>query len=159
GGRSEARHLSRARRERGAGAADERFPSGSAPDPSRTGRGGCYAPPMRWWTLALIGIGTALGLVWIWALSDGSRQAKVTSTGAVGFGAGLLSFLWLLVLSGLPLRTRLLVVLGAGALLALAFLGLEIRGVTGDLVPIVGLRGGGSKLEATVAPASSRSSA
>jgi outer membrane protein assembly factor BamB len=92
---------------------------------------------VRWWpAAAVLGLGASwLGRVWL--LSDTIRQEKVVRTVATSGGILMLLLLWLLLLSGLPGRVRagglavfLLVAGGAAALV-------RVRGVTGDLVPIL----------------------
>src|SRR5262245_4430416 len=92
---------------------------------------------VRWWPAGLVlGLG-ALWLLRVWLLSDVIRQEKVIRTIAGTGVALILLLLWLVLLSRLPGRAR--------AAWALAFLALaggtaalfRIRGVTGDLVPIL----------------------
>ncbi len=113
---------------------------------------------VRWWLLGLLGVGAAGSLAWIWSLAtvfgaaEKSGQEKVMATGLVGVLTLALLFVWLLLLSGWSLRTRLSIVV-AGAVLAAAAGGfLEIRGVTGDLVPIVGLKSSRPELTVDVPP-------
>lgn len=97
-------------------------------------------PRVRWWPLVLVWVlvGGALGVVW-WGL-DSTRQDRVLATVptlAVGLA---LSFVWLVLLSRLPGRVRFVSVIAIALLLALLGAFVKIRGVTGDLVPIVSWR-------------------
>jgi outer membrane protein assembly factor BamB len=89
-----------------------------------------------WPALVIVG----LGLLWlgrVWFLSDVIRQEKVIRTIATTGGVLILLLLWLLLLSRLPGRVRLGGLMGflllAGGSAAL----FRVRGVTGDLVPIL----------------------
>lgn len=101
---------------------------------------GCRRIPPRWWPLILAGTVAAAALVWIWAVEDYMRQAKHIHTVMVGGGFGLGVLAWIALFSGWRCRTRLsllgvVVVLGAAGGMAL-----DIRGVDGDLIPILGWR-------------------
>lgn len=61
-------------------------------------------------------------------------------TGMAVIGGGFLCFIWLILLSRLPWRKRVLGVLAAVLALATLPVLLRIRGVSGDLVPIVEFR-------------------
>lgn len=92
----------------------------------------------RWWPLIAVGILYAAGLLWAWQIwAAPSRQGQVLATMAMTFLMIVGVLLWLLLLSRLPWKTRLLGLLGiaiAGVLLSKA---VEIRGVYGDLIPIL----------------------
>ena len=93
--------------------------------------------PIRWWPCILILLAEVIGLVWIWSFSDISRQEqniRTTVTSAVIFG---LLLVWLLFFSRARWRVRF-EVFGAivGALLLAGAL-VRIRGVTGDLLPVL----------------------
>lgn len=96
--------------------------------------------PPRWKLLGII-LALVIGAVAaIWAWPEATRQERVLRTGAALVAGGLLGFIWLLLFSRLPWRIRWL---GVGLLVAgLALLPalLRIRGVSGDLVPIVEFR-------------------
>ncbi|MCH9648723.1 MAG: PQQ-like beta-propeller repeat protein [Deltaproteobacteria bacterium] len=96
----------------------------------------------RWWPAALILLVAISALSWQWLREEATRQNRVMGSMAVVAIAAILLLLWLLLLSRLPVRSRL-VICGSVLLLAAAaaFL-VEIRGVTGDLVPVVGWRWG-----------------
>lgn len=129
------------------------------------GAGPGVAGRVRWklliWPLAVILLIVVLAVIWFWSVDSPQRQTPIHKTILTGLGATLLSSLWfvvwLLLLSRLRWRARLgwLVVLVAGAL----FLGLslEMKGFTGDAVPILGWKwaeGPGEAMPAaTLAPA------
>ncbi len=95
---------------------------------------------MRLWPLVLILLGIGGSLVWIWGFGGEQRQDRVVASYLVGSLGFALVVLWLLALSRLRWRTRLL---GLAALVALPAAGallLERRGVTGDIVPVLAWR-------------------
>jgi len=91
----------------------------------------------RWWpALAILLLGAA-SLVDAWLLKDTDRQFRVLQTVQTVALVVLTLLLWLLFASRLPRRVRLAVL---GVVVALAILGralFRIRGVTGDVVPIL----------------------
>ncbi len=90
-----------------------------------------------------VGVLLAGALVKIWGFGDETGQERVTATLAVSVLAFLLALVWLLALSRLPWRRRLLALAGVllvGVLCGLAF---RVRGVSGNLVPVVEWRWGG----------------
>ena len=91
-----------------------------------------------WGLLLALWVGA---LVWNgWFREVAYRQRRVTSAGAI-LAAGLVLLLaWVLLGSGLRRGLRLALLGGVAGLLALAALLVEVRGVTGDLVPILGWR-------------------
>jgi len=98
----------------------------------------------RWWPAALVLLLGALSLARTWLTGDSIRQARVIETIVVSAGVVILLVAWLALFSRLPRRTRL-----GGSALALAVLALvptffRIRGVTGDLRPILEPRFGRS---------------
>lgn len=105
-------------------------PSASAPEPTNR-------KPIRWWPAAvvmLLGLAVVIG-VRLWPKT--SFQEKNIATAQVVLVTLLLQLLWVLFFSRLRWRIRLTVfgsVLGVIALTAGLF---KIRGVTGDLLPIL----------------------
>lgn len=92
---------------------------------------------VRWWPLIAVAVLLAVALVAIWAFGDATGQERVTATLTVSILSLLLGLVWLLLLSRLPWRRRLLALLGVlfvGVLCGVAF---RIRGVSGNLVPVV----------------------
>ena len=108
------------------------------------------APPsvVRWRLLAVVAAvvlaGAAAGLAAIWSVERAQRQDSIVPTIlTVGLTTGLLilwGLVWLLFLSRLAWRARLVTLLAAGALGTLAAFSLKIRGFSGDVVPIFGWR-------------------
>ncbi len=99
--------------------------------------------PVRWWPLVTILVLWAIALALTWWTGDATGQERVTKTLAATLLAILLGVLWLLALSRLPWRRRLLTFLGVAAGLFVLSQGLEFRGVSGDLMPILEWRWGG----------------
>ena len=98
---------------------------------SRTG------PSLRWWPLSAIVVLAAGALIFIWVADAPHRQNQVMQTLAVMICTLGLTSLWLLFLSRLRWKIRLLSA-GAFALLGTAAaISLRIGGVSGDLVPIL----------------------
>jgi outer membrane protein assembly factor BamB len=95
---------------------------------------------MRWWpAVAIVALSVAFHL-WIWLGPEPTRQFRMIRTFVAAFLTVSLLLVWFLFLSRLRARTRWL---GLGVLLALGLaLGatVEIRGVTGDLLPLMAWR-------------------
>lgn len=94
----------------------------------------------RWWPLILIGLLVLIGWIRQWAGEASDRQSQVLGTLGIGLLGAFLGVLWLLFLSRLPWRRRLAGVGVMALALALAAVLVEIRGVTGDFVPILAWR-------------------
>ena len=98
-------------------------------------RAGC-----RWWpAVVILALAAARG-GYIWFVQDVDRQAKNLHTAILVIATTALLLLWVLLFSRLPRTLRLLILGGVVGIFGLAATLLEIRGVTGDLVPIVGWR-------------------
>ncbi len=95
---------------------------------------------MRLRVPAALALLNALALGYIWFVSDLMRQVQVMASIGLLALSGLLLFLWFVLLSGAALRARL------GVAAAVALIGIaaavlfRVRGVTGDLMPIVEYR-------------------
>ena len=91
---------------------------------------------IRWWPAAIIGALTVLAVVFIWTRDSPSRQYLVMLTTSILIISALLMLIWLLFLSRLRWRTRLV----AFAVIVLMFASLatlfRLRGFNGDLIPI-----------------------
>jgi outer membrane protein assembly factor BamB len=85
-------------------------------------------------------------LAWTWLRDVGSTQHKVVPTFPIVFFGTAALVVWLVLLSRLPGRARLAIALGVAAVAGLGLLLLEIKGVDGNLVPIVGYRWAGERL-------------
>lgn len=101
--------------------------------------------PVRWWPAIVILVLMLGMLVRIWLGDTGSTQHKVIPTFPTLFFGAVLLFLWAILFSRLPGRTRLGILLVVGVVVGVGFLTLEIQGVDGNLVPIVGLKGGDAR--------------
>jgi outer membrane protein assembly factor BamB len=89
------------------------------------------------WALILLVAFMAGALVWIWFFYEAQRQDQWMRTWAV-IGVAYAGFLiWVLFGSGWPTRGRWTVFLGTLAAMVIAPLAFRIRGVDGDMVPIV----------------------
>jgi outer membrane protein assembly factor BamB len=100
-------------------------------DPSRAG-----VPRVRWWIAACILLGAVTALACVWGLQQTQRQVRVMETVAVLFFASVLLLVWLLFLSCLQWRTRILSLGALAVMVLLALACFRYVGVTGDLVPI-----------------------
>ena len=95
--------------------------------------------PRLWPALVVLLLG-ALFTLKTWLTGDAIRQTRVLSTIATGALVVLALVVWLGFFSRLPRRVRLRAVLCACGLLALVPALVRVRGVTGDLRPILELR-------------------
>lgn len=94
----------------------------------------------RWWPAALVLVLGAAALAWIWGTGDRIGQQRVIPTFVVLFVTAVGLVVWAVFLSHWPRRARAAVFLGAIAVTLAATGLLRIRGVTGDLVPLVSWR-------------------
>ncbi len=92
--------------------------------------------PIRWWPAVALVVLTSLLLAWI-QLGSWDGQQKTMSSIALVMLFGILMLLWALLLSRLPWRRRGWIALAAAVLGVAASQMIEVRGVTGDLVPIL----------------------
>jgi outer membrane protein assembly factor BamB len=114
----------------------------------------------RWWpALVLVMAGTA-AIGWVW-LSGGEMtgQDRVFLTMPVLFGLLVLLAIWLVFLSRLSSRIRRRVLGIFLAIVAMGVATLRVRGVTGDLVPILEWRWANRADPAIETPAAPRSAA
>jgi len=106
------------------------------------------ARPVRWrllvWPAGALLVLAAAGLVWVWSTESAQRQDHVVPTIVItGLTVILLSVwsvTWLLFLSRFSGPVRWLTLAAALVVIVLVGLTLEIRGVSGDMVPILGWR-------------------
>ncbi|MCH8293976.1 PQQ-like beta-propeller repeat protein [Candidatus Poribacteria bacterium] len=92
---------------------------------------------LRWWPLAIIVVLTILAVVWIWTSAAPQRQARVFQTVSVLLTSFLLILLWLLFLSRLRWKVRLISLGVIALMLGLSPVLFRFRGFSGDLVPIL----------------------
>jgi outer membrane protein assembly factor BamB len=88
----------------------------------------------------LILVLAALWLARVWMFPGLNRQNQVIATTLTLFATLLALLLWLLLLSRLRWRVRLILFAAAILLLVAARFSVQIRGVSGDLVPLVAWR-------------------
>ncbi len=99
---------------------------------------------IRWWPLLVIACLWVAAVTRNWYFRSAEHnQERVMRVGAVTILAALLCLVWLLFLSRARWRVRLAGLGGVIALVASCAALFEYRGVTGDLVPVFGLRWGG----------------
>ena len=95
---------------------------------------------LRWWPAWLI-LGVAVAVIAVVRFRDGlTFQERNMTTTAIMLGTGVLLLLWWTLFSRAHTRLRLGVTLGVLGTLGLGASLFRIRGVSGDLVPILGFR-------------------
>lgn len=92
---------------------------------------------IRWWPAAIVAVAGAFALGWVWLVGDREGQDRVMLTFPIAFVTLLLLAVWLVFFSRLPWRRRRWAIGAAALTIALAAATTRIRGVTGDLVPII----------------------
>ncbi len=97
-------------------------------------------PPVRWWPLIVIVAGAVIAMIAIIAGSEANRQKGVMICMAVGLLALALAMLWLVLFSRLSAQPRIAGLVGLIAILGAGYGLFEIKGTSGDLVPIIGFR-------------------
>ncbi len=97
-------------------------------------------PSIRWWPAILIVVAMMGILAWIWLRDVASTQNQVVKTFPTLFFGAVFLFLWLVLFSRLSGRLRLTIFLLSALMGGLGLVLLEIKGVDGNLVPIVGYR-------------------
>jgi outer membrane protein assembly factor BamB len=112
--------------------------------------------PVRWrWLVIPAGIVlflAAVALTRVWSTESPQRQDQVVptiliATGTLG-GVGFWSAIWLLFVSRLSKRAKVLSLVGALLLLLLVVVALEPRGFSGDVIPVFGWRWSEAELPA-----------
>ncbi len=99
----------------------------------------------RWWPGAVILTFAGAATATIWLREAAHTQDKVVNTFPVVFFTVLALFLWMVLFSRLPGRARLAIFLATVALGVAAFFSLEIKGVSGNIVPVLGFRWSGDR--------------
>jgi outer membrane protein assembly factor BamB len=92
--------------------------------------------PVRWWPAGLILVLAGLAIVYVRFVKEGSHQERNLRTMFIGVVTVALLLLWIVFLSRLRWKLRLLVFGGIIACFGLIAAMFEIHGVTGDLLPI-----------------------
>jgi len=108
----------------------------STPHP-RTEPRGDYRPAICWWPAVAILALAVLVWVYIWLIQDVHQQTKNLQTTSLILVTFVLLFLWVLLLSRLRWTRRLLLCGGTIGLAGILAATLEIRGVTGDMLPVL----------------------
>jgi len=128
------------------------------------GSGAGTARPVRIklliWPVAVVALVVVVAVIWVWSVESPQRQLPLHRTTLVGLGAtlvlGLWFLVWLLFLSRLRWRARLLLLVPPALIGVFLALSLEMRGFTGDAMPILGWRWTGNpdevQLAAVVSP-------
>ena len=94
--------------------------------------------PIRWWPAVAIVSASGLALGWVWLSgAEVTGQDRTMRTLPIVLGTIVLLAIWLTLFSRLPREIRIRAVIVGAALLTLAAGAVRIRGVTGDLVPIL----------------------
>lgn len=96
---------------------------------------------IRWWPALIIFVAALSSLVWIWGWYGVSRQDRIVATAPVLFATVVLLLLWLVLFSRAQAWIRWTVLGGVVSAISLTVGLFRIRGVTGDLLPILELRG------------------
>ncbi len=91
--------------------------------------------PIRWWPAALILALALAGLAYFWLSEQSQRQDRMVGTIVVTLLSFLLLTLWLLFLSRIPWKRRLLIFGGVALAVAAFFSLVRIEGVSGDWIP------------------------
>ncbi len=90
---------------------------------------------IRWWPAVLVLLLAVSALAWVWISPADSRQVRVMSSMMVGAVTFLLLIAWMLFVSGLRWWQRLALFAAAIAAIVGLALSLEVREVSGDVVP------------------------
>ncbi len=92
---------------------------------------------IRWWPAPAVLILGLLCLAYIWGISGWMQSLRVNGTIFVAIGAVFLLLLWFLFFSRLRLKIRLIGLGGFAGLSLFLFGAVEVREVSGDVMPIL----------------------
>jgi len=92
---------------------------------------------LRWWPAGVVMALAIGGAVWIQSKSEWSFQERNLKTLGLFLVTGLVLLLWWLFASRAPWRMRLAVAVGVALAIGLVSTVFRIRGVSGDLLPIL----------------------
>jgi outer membrane protein assembly factor BamB len=95
---------------------------------------------VRLWPVVLIALGAVAWIAWLWLGEATQRQERVVGTLLTAVAAAALLAGWLLLFSGLRWRVRLFALAGVVVVLVGGGSMLRVRGVTGDVIPILAWR-------------------
>ncbi len=110
---------------------------GAADEPKGLSRGRRLRVWLRWVPLALIGIGAVGYIVVSWSREGLSRQHQNIETAKAVLIGSVLAFLWIVGMAWKRPVLRWGLLLGAVAAIGIGTMAFRIKGVTGDLVPIL----------------------
>lgn len=97
-------------------------------------------PRLRWWPALAVLLLAAVTLLWIWLAPAESRQLRVMRSMTAAAGTFVLLVLWLLLASGLRAWQRLAIFAAVAAVAGFLALSLEVRELSGDVVPRVAFK-------------------
>src|SRR5690349_14927298 len=117
-----------------------------APSPQR---------PVRWWPGILIGLLGVAAVAWVRSQADWPFQKRNLTAAQVASVTGILLLVWWTFFSRAPNRLRLLVTYSTLALCAVAIVLFRIRGVSGDMLPILEFRWAAQPALAVTSPTNS----
>jgi outer membrane protein assembly factor BamB len=95
---------------------------------------------IRWWPAILIFVAATLAVIWVRAQTDWAFQKRNLTAAPIILAAGFLLLVWWTCFSRARLRLRFGITVGLIGLLALGAALFRIRGVSGDLLPILEFR-------------------
>ena len=98
------------------------------------------ARKIRWWPAILILVAAVVGVVWVHAHTDWAFQKRNLTAAPIILIAAFLLLVWWTFFSRVRLRLRLAITFSFIGLLAAGAALFRIRGVSGDLVPILEFR-------------------
>ena len=112
---------------------------------------------IRWWPAAIILVLTILAIILLWIVDAPHRQSRVLHTVLVLMLSFLLMLLWLLFVSRLRWKVRLLAFGAVVLIILLSTTLFRVKGFSGDLVPLLEWRWGEKAAESLMgsAPAAS----
>lgn len=97
-------------------------------------------PKIRWWPAILIFVAATLAVIWVRAQTDWAFQKRNLTAAPIILAAVFSLLVWWTCFSRARLRLRLGITVGLIGLLALGAALFRIRGVSGDLLPILEFR-------------------
>ncbi|MGC3957211.1 MAG: PQQ-like beta-propeller repeat protein [Verrucomicrobiota bacterium] len=95
---------------------------------------------MRWWPGVLLVVGMLVLVTWMRGQEDWPFQKRNQNTAVVAIVTGILLVVWWTFFSRAPQRLRLFVTFGGVGLVVLGVALFRIRGMSGDLIPILEFR-------------------
>ena len=98
------------------------------------------SPKIRWWPAILVLVVSALAVIWVRAQTDWAFQKRNLTVAPIILATVALLLVWWMCFSRARMRLRLCITVGLIGSLALGAALFRIRGVSGDLVPILEFR-------------------